>query len=212
MFTSCRLTENPICKGNETKENYCIVQNNNNPVLSSDNCPNVNCGSGKIQSPTCKCSHPQTGTLHFFSFAFSNFENLTYFRTLNGSLMSAFLSRGLPVDSVSVTDPTIDVYSYLQFRVQIFPSGQDTFNRTGNSDVGFLLNRQPFNVEYFGPFFYKADEYCCFGGMSILSELQSHNFCYLFFLIQSIQCLILEFVLVLITFPLLVLNFDLFHL
>nr|GMD47337.1 probable leucine-rich repeat receptor-like protein kinase At5g49770 [Ipomoea batatas] len=165
------LTENPICKGNETKENYCIVQNNNNPVLSSDNCPNVNCGSGKIQSPTCKCSHPQTGTLHFFSFAFSNFENLTYFRTLNASLMSAFLSRGLPVDSVSVTDPTIDVYSYLQFRVQIFPSGQDTFNRTGYSDVGFLLNRQPFNVEYFGPFFYKADEYCCFGG----SKKSSHT-------------------------------------
>ncbi|XP_031103031.1 probable leucine-rich repeat receptor-like protein kinase At5g49770 isoform X1 [Ipomoea triloba] len=165
------LTGNPICKGNEAKESYCVVQNNNNPVLSSDNCPNVNCGSGKIQSPTCKCSHPQTGTLHFFSFAFSNFENLTYFRTLNGSLMSAFLSRGLPVDSVSVTAPTIDVYSYLQFRVQIFPSGQDTFNRTGYSDVGFLLNRQPFDVEYFGPFFYKADEYCCFGG----SKKSSHT-------------------------------------
>nr|GLL37547.1 probable leucine-rich repeat receptor-like protein kinase At5g49770 isoform X1 [Ipomoea trifida] len=158
------LTGNPICKGNEAKENYCIVENNSNPFLSSDNCPNVNCGSGKIKSPNCKCSHPQTGTLHFFSISFSNFENLTYFRTLNGALMSAFLTSGLPVDSVSVTDPTIDVYSYLKFRVQIFPSGQDTFNRTGNSDVGFLLNRQPFQFEYFGPFFYKADDYCCFGG------------------------------------------------
>nr|GMD47343.1 probable leucine-rich repeat receptor-like protein kinase At5g49770 [Ipomoea batatas] len=165
------LTGNPICKGNEAKENYCIVEKNNSPFLSSYNCPNVNCGSGKIQSPNCKCSHPQTGTLHFFSFSFSNFENLTYFRTLNGTLMLAFLSRGLPVDSVSVTDPTIDVYSDLKFRVQIFPSGQDTFNRTGNSDVGFLLNRQPFQFKYFGPFFYKADDYCCFGG----SKKSSHT-------------------------------------
>lgn len=133
------------------------------------------------------CSHPQTGTLHFFSFSFSNLENLTYYRTLNGSLMAAFLSSGLPVDSVSVSDPTIDVNSYLQFRVQIFPLGQDTFNRTGYSDIGFLLNRQPFQLQYYGPFFYKADEYCCFGGMNILSELQTHNFCYFLYQIQSIQ-------------------------
>ena len=79
--------------------------------------------------------------------------------------MSAFLANELPVDSVSLSNPTIDIYSYLQVRVQIFPSGQDRFNRTGVSMIGSLLNQQPFQLkDYFGPFFFIDESYCCFAG------------------------------------------------
>ncbi|KAK3031343.1 hypothetical protein RJ639_035249 [Escallonia herrerae] len=61
--------------------------------------------------------------------------------------MAAFLSNQLPVDSVSLSNPTIDIYSYLQFTLQVFPSGQENFNRTGVSTIGSLLNRQPFRLE-----------------------------------------------------------------
>lgn len=79
--------------------------------------------------------------------------------------MSAFLSSHLPVDSVAVSDPTIDMYSYLRFTIQIFPAGQDEFNRTAVSGIGTLLNLQPFQIkDYFGPFFLISENYCCFAG------------------------------------------------
>nr|GMD42371.1 probable leucine-rich repeat receptor-like protein kinase At5g49770 [Ipomoea batatas] len=159
------LSGNPICRGNKATEKYCIVQKNNSTLLSLNYCSAAqDCDSGKIQSPTCMCSHPQTGTLHFFSYSFSNFENWTYYITLDNSLESAFISSGLPVDSVSVTDPAIDVYSYLQFRVKVFPYAKDTFNRSEVSDIGFLFNYQDFPLQQYGPYLYIADDYCCFGG------------------------------------------------
>lgn len=124
----------------------------------------MSCSSDKTLSPTCKCLYPFTGTLHFFSLSFSNLENSSYFTTLAGSMMSAFLSNGLPVDSVSLSDPTVDVYSYLQIEAQIFPSTQNSFNRTSISSIGFLLNRNPFQLQYFGPFFFTSESYCCFAG------------------------------------------------
>ncbi|XP_019191077.1 PREDICTED: probable leucine-rich repeat receptor-like protein kinase At5g49770 isoform X4 [Ipomoea nil] len=161
------LSGNPICRGNKATEKYCFIQKNNNPLLSLNSCSAAqDCDSGKIRSPTCMCSYPQTGTLHFFSYSFSNFENWTYYTTLDDSLMSAFLSSELPVDSVCVTDPTIDVYSYLQFRVKVCPFRKDTFNRTEVSDIGFLLNYQDFPLQQYGPYLYIADDYCCFGGVN----------------------------------------------
>lgn len=77
------------------------------------------------------------------------------------------------MDSVNLSDPSVDVYSYLQFRLQIFPSVQDSFNRTSISTIGFLLNRQSFlpQLQFYGPFFFIDEEYCCFSGNSALTRL-----------------------------------------
>ncbi|XP_009593371.1 leucine-rich repeat receptor protein kinase HPCA1-like [Nicotiana tomentosiformis] len=156
------LSGNPICDGTGATAKYCTVQISNDSFSSSLSCPAMSCSSDKTLSPTCKCSYPFSGTLHFFSLSFSNLENSSYFTTLAGSMMSAFLSNGLPVDSVSLSDPTVDVYSYLQIEAQIFPSTQNSFNRTSISSIGFLLNRNPFQLQYFGPFFFTSESYCCF--------------------------------------------------
>ncbi|CAK9151380.1 unnamed protein product [Ilex paraguariensis] len=159
------LVGNPICQGNGATERYCTIQKSNSSYITPTNsCTPVVCRSDRILSQNCKCAYPYTGTLHFFSFSFSNLENSSYFGTLAGSLMLAFRSNQLPVDSVSLSDPTVDVYSYLQFRLQIFPSGLDHFNRTGISTVGFVLNRQSFPLKDYGPYFFIDDSYCCFAG------------------------------------------------
>ncbi|KAG5625829.1 hypothetical protein H5410_011047 [Solanum commersonii] len=156
------LAGNPICDGTGATTKYCAIQISNDSFSSPLKCPAMSCNSDKTLTPTCKCSYPYTGTLHFFSLSFSNLENSSYFTTLAGSMMSAFLSNGLPVDSVSLSDPTVDVYSYLQIEAQIFPSTQDSFNHTSIPSIGYLLNRNPFQLQYFGPFFFTSESYCCF--------------------------------------------------
>ncbi|XP_058215919.1 leucine-rich repeat receptor protein kinase HPCA1-like isoform X2 [Rhododendron vialii] len=158
------LAGNPICNGTNASQSYCSAQNSNSSSsIPSNYCPTTICSSNEVLSPNCTCAFPLTGTLHFISFSFSNLENSTYSKFLVGTLMSAFLSSHLPVDSVAVSDPTIDMYSYLQFTIQIFPSGQDEFNRTAVSGIGTLLNLQPFQIkDYFGPFFFISENYCCF--------------------------------------------------
>ncbi|CDO97683.1 unnamed protein product [Coffea canephora] len=158
------LSGNPICQGNGAAQRYCRPQTNKTLIQPTNNCASISCSANKILSPNCGCSHPYIGTLHFFSYSFSDLQNTTYYRTLAGSLISALKANGVPVDSVNVSNPSIDVYSYLQFRVQIFPSGQDPFNRTAISTIGFLLNRQTFQLQYFGPLFFLEESYCCYAG------------------------------------------------
>ncbi|KAK4427523.1 putative leucine-rich repeat receptor-like protein kinase [Sesamum alatum] len=156
------LVGNPVCNTNGANAKFCSVQRRSNDLLPSNRCGVMSCSSDEVLSPNCQCSHPYTGTLHFYSFSFTDLQNSTYYRILNGSLMTAFLSSGIPVDSVNLSSPMIDIN--LQFQLQIFPSGQDSFNRTSIADMGFLLNRQPFEIEYFGPFFFIDEQYCCLPG------------------------------------------------
>ncbi|KAL2254248.1 UNVERIFIED_CONTAM: putative leucine-rich repeat receptor-like protein kinase [Sesamum indicum] len=156
------LVQNPVCNTNGANAKFCSVQRRSNDLLPSNRCGVMSCGSHEILSPNCQCSHPYTGTLHFYSFSFTDMQNLTYYRILSRSLMTAFRSSGIPVDSVNLSSPMIDIY--LQFQLQIFPSGEDSFNRTSISDMGFLLNRQPFEIQYFGPFFFIDEQYCCLPG------------------------------------------------
>ncbi|XP_022897051.1 probable leucine-rich repeat receptor-like protein kinase At5g49770 isoform X2 [Olea europaea var. sylvestris] len=158
------LVDNPICNTSGATLKYCTVENHHNNTFPSNNCTAKSCYKNQVLSPNCGCSHPYTGTLHFFSFSFSDLQNLTYYKTLNGALMSVFLSNGLPIDSVILANPTVDMYNYLQFSLQIFPSGQHSFNRTSISTIGFLLNRQQFPLQYYGPFFFIDEPYCCFAG------------------------------------------------
>lgn len=76
--------------------------------------------------------------------------------------MLAFSISKLPVDSVSLCNSFVDLSSHLQVKIQVFPSGGDSFNRTGVIDVGNTLNRQlsPLGAyAYFGPFAFIHDIY-----------------------------------------------------
>ncbi|KAL8527577.1 hypothetical protein ACS0TY_005436 [Phlomoides rotata] len=164
------LAGNPICNTNGASAIFCSSSTRKNNVFPSNKCGGISCSRDKALSPSCKCGHPYTGTLHFFSFSFTDLRNFTYYGILHGSLMSALLSHGLPVDSINISNSTIDMYSYLKIPLQIFPSSQDSFNRTSVSSIGYLLNRQPFKIELFGPFFFIDEQYCCFEG----SKKSSH--------------------------------------
>ncbi|XP_073142267.1 leucine-rich repeat receptor protein kinase HPCA1-like [Henckelia pumila] len=158
------LVGNPICTTAGATQKFCVIEKQNNSFSSPNNCGGKSCRRDEALSPTCQCSHPYTGTLHFFSFSFTDLQNSTYYNVLHGSIMSVLLANGLPVDSVILSNPTININSYLEISLQLFPSGQDAFNRTSVSMIGFLLNRQPFEIKYYGPFFFIDEPYCCFAG------------------------------------------------
>ncbi|XAR49198.1 Non-specific serine/threonine protein kinase [Bertholletia excelsa] len=169
------LIDNPLCERAGEAEGYCTKKSNSSHFTPSNNCTSTSCSSDKVPSPSCKCGYPYMGTLHFMSFAFSNMENSSYYKSLTESLMSALNYYHLPVDSISLSNPTLDTNSYLQIGVQIFPSKQDRFNRTGISAIGSLLNSQPFRLtSSFGPFFFIDDSYCCFAEFS-LGQRKSSN-------------------------------------
>lgn len=154
-----------------------MVERPNSPYITPpNNCVLGACRSNQVPSLNCRCSHPYVGTIHFFSYSFSNLENVSYFSSLQGSLMSVFLSNGLPVDSISLSNATIDVYSYLSFRLQIFPSGQDIFNRTSVGTIGSLLNRQLFPLQHYGPFYFLDESYCCFAGTKYFNLILGEEF------------------------------------
>ncbi|KZV43706.1 putative leucine-rich repeat receptor-like protein kinase-like [Dorcoceras hygrometricum] len=158
------LVGNPICTTSGATQKFCVIEKQNNSFSSVNNCGGKSCRRDETLSPNCQCSHPYTGTLHFFSFSFTDFQNSTYYNVLNGSIMSVLLANRVPVDSIILSNPTININSYLQISLQLFPSGQNSFNRSSVSIIGFLLNRQPFEIKYFGPFFFIDEPYCCFAG------------------------------------------------
>ncbi|KAK6119067.1 hypothetical protein DH2020_047185 [Rehmannia glutinosa] len=134
------LVGNPVCNTNGANARFCSVEKRGNNLLPSNNCGAMSCRADEVLSPTCQCSNPYTGTLHFFSFSFTDLQNSTYYTILRGTLMSVFLSNGLPVDSVNFINPMIDINSFLQVPLQIFPSGQDKFNRTAISTIGSKMS------------------------------------------------------------------------
>uniref|UniRef100_A0A5B6ZV52 non-specific serine/threonine protein kinase n=1 Tax=Davidia involucrata TaxID=16924 RepID=A0A5B6ZV52_DAVIN len=160
------LVDNPVCQETRGTENYCnIQQSNTTSPTPSNNCDSVRCSSDQISSPNCKCAYPYTGILVLRAPSFSNLRNLTIYTILQDSLMQSFQSQYLPVDSVSLSDPTIDLDNYLRLNLEIFPSGQDHFNRTGISEIGFVLSNQTFKPPLmFGPYVFHASSYVYFAG------------------------------------------------
>lgn len=170
----CRLANNPICYEGAT-EKYCTIprQTDSSYTTPAENCIPLSCGSDKISSPTCKCAYPYTGTLFFRAPSFSNFGNSSIFASLNQALMKSFQSNSLPVDSVSLSSPTKNVDNYLLMNLQVFPSGQDYFNRTVITGIGFILSNQTFKPPPgFGPFFFIGNNYAYFAGI-LISLLKS---------------------------------------
>lgn len=159
-----RLADNPICSG--STEEYCLISKKANSSYSTPkNCLVPQCSSEQISSPTCQCAYPYMGTLFFRAPSFSDLGNSTTYELLHDGLKFSFQSNNLPVDSVSLSNPTKNLDDYLLLSLQVFPSGQNYFNHTGVSAIGFVLSNQTFKPPpTFGPFFFIGDSYQYFTG------------------------------------------------
>ncbi|KAL0012956.1 hypothetical protein SO802_000025 [Lithocarpus litseifolius] len=150
------LADNPIC---DTPKIYCTVsQPNKVPSYSTPpkNCQPISCSSGQVSNPNCLCAHPYSGTLVFRATSISDLEHSGYYTQLEAFLMKSF--EKLPVNSVSLSNPSKDVSEDFKIRLQIFPSGQACFNRTGLSQAGFVFSNQSFKPpDVFGPYYFLAD-------------------------------------------------------
>ncbi|XP_059652124.1 leucine-rich repeat receptor protein kinase HPCA1-like isoform X2 [Cornus florida] len=158
------LLGNPICEETKITEKYCTIQQSNISFSTPPhNCEPASCSSHQISSPSCKCAYPYTGTLFFRAPAFSNLGNSSVFIPLHDNLMHSLKSHGLPVDSISLSNATKTSDDYLLLSLEVFPSGQEHFNRTGISQIGFVLRNQTFKLlSNFGPYFFLGDVYCQF--------------------------------------------------
>ena len=92
--------------------------------------------------------------------------------------MQTLKSYALPVDSVSLSNPTVDSSGYLELSLEVFPSGEESFNKTGITMVGFVLNSLIFNPpSLFGPFYLIAYAYGNYAGNSEFhAKLKSNSY------------------------------------
>nr|TKS16396.1 putative leucine-rich repeat receptor-like protein kinase [Populus alba] len=160
------LADNPICRETGVTKSYCTVsQPNSSYATPPNNCVPASCFATQHSSPNCKCAFPYTGLLVFRAPSFSDLGNITYFSVLEKSLMNSFKSHQFPVDSVRLSQPRKDLSQYLDLNLQVFPFGQDRFNRTAISSIGFMLSSLTFKPPaQFGPFFFIGDTYLHFTG------------------------------------------------
>lgn len=175
----CRLADNPICQETAVTKSYCTVsQPNSSYATPPNNCVPASCFAKQHSSPNCKCAFPYTGLLVFRAPSFSDLGNITYFSVLEKSLMNSFKSHQFPVDSVHLSQPRKDLSQYLDLNLQVFPFGQDRFNRTAILSIGFMLSNQTFKPPaQFGPFFFIGDTYLHFTGSLITdTELKEKTY------------------------------------
>ncbi|XP_034926704.1 leucine-rich repeat receptor protein kinase HPCA1 isoform X2 [Populus alba] len=162
--TNVILVGNPVCERTKATEHYCT----DHQGISSFLLP---CISDQIFSPSSRFSYPYTGVL-FFRPPFLESKNATYYlRLVEEPLMHSFKNFNLPVDSVYVNCPTNDSLGYLESNVSVFPSGQNHFNTTTISGIGFVLNLQTIeNPGIFGPSYFKGAAYPYFDGKPAVSN------------------------------------------
>ncbi|KAG5625823.1 hypothetical protein H5410_011041 [Solanum commersonii] len=154
------LMHNPVCY-EEGSEDYCgSSQTNFGYSTPQDNCLKTQCSSDQILSPTCKCAYPYTGDLFFRAPSFSDLTNTSIYESLQKSMLSSFSPNQVPVDSVSLSNPKKNSEYYLVLHLQVFPFGQDHFNRTGIATIGFALSNQTYKPPpNFGPFYFSGESY-----------------------------------------------------
>ncbi|KAJ9687773.1 hypothetical protein PVL29_016301 [Vitis rotundifolia] len=147
------LADNPICQEGAHTETYCKISPSNPSYSTPNDCGPPSCSSDQNFSPNCRCAYPYMGTLVFRVPIFSDLGNASQYKDIELGLMHSFQSLKLPVDSVSLTNPRKDSNDSPEVSLQVFPFGQDRFNRTGISVVGSALSNQS------APFYFKADLY-----------------------------------------------------
>lgn len=162
------LADNPFCQNTGANLPYCSNQGLPTSTYTTPRfCVPPLCSSGQTSSPNCKCAYPYSGTLILRAPSFSLLGGQSYFIKLQQSLLLDFVDLALPVDSVLLSDASVDNHGYLNMLLAIFPSGQDHFNRTGIFSLGFVLSNQTYKPsEEFGPYVFIADSYTHFGGMN----------------------------------------------
>ncbi|XP_062176314.1 leucine-rich repeat receptor protein kinase HPCA1-like isoform X3 [Alnus glutinosa] len=155
------LVNNPICNTSNSKESYCTVSQSNTPPYSTPSCLTAQCSSDQISRPNCICAYAYSGTLVFRAPNFSDLGISSYYIELQSTLMQRFKESRLPVDSVSLHNPIKDSSTMnLNLSLDVFPSGQDRFNRTGILNIGSLFSDQTFKPpEGFGPYYFLAYPY-----------------------------------------------------
>ncbi|KAI3496585.1 hypothetical protein L1887_38950 [Cichorium endivia] len=140
------LVNNPICMESGVTDKFCSLPTNTTTSYSTqpNNCIPASCGSGLVSSPNCKCAFPYAGSFIFKAPSFSSLGNTTIYNSLRDSLMKFFQKSQFPVDSVSLMNPYRNLDDYLVLNLEVFPSGELSFNRTGILWLGFVLSNQTF--------------------------------------------------------------------
>ncbi|KAF7127894.1 hypothetical protein RHSIM_Rhsim11G0113500 [Rhododendron simsii] len=161
------LVGNPACTGTGRTKTYCVIPPSNSSSYSTppNNCIRHRCSSNKVSSPNCICAYPYTGTLIFRAPSFSNLRNNSIYTSLEKSLMTCFNNAEFPVDSVSISNPSKNTDNYLLISIEVFPYGQERFNRTEISRIAFALNSKNFTPPItYGTFSFQANPYNYFAG------------------------------------------------
>ncbi|KAC9417441.1 hypothetical protein E3N88_45870 [Mikania micrantha] len=156
------LIGNLICMELEATASYCHNSTESNSSYSTppNNCFASTCSQYQVSSPNCKCSYPYTGNLTFRAPSFSDLGNSTIYTSLQNSMLTSFESNQLPVDSISLSNPTKNADDYLEIILNVFPSGDERFNRSGITRIAFVLSNQTYKPPHpFGPYFFLANNY-----------------------------------------------------
>lgn len=165
----CRLVGNPVCEESGATGSYCTPpQPNVQYTTPFIDCEPTACQANAISSPKCQCAYPYMGTLYFRAPSFSDLGNATTYEALQNTMLRVLQTNQVPVDSISLKNPTKNLDDYLVLSLAVFPSGVDRFNRTGISRTGFMLSNQTFKPPHgFGPFYFRADAYKYFPGNAV---------------------------------------------
>ncbi|XP_062176311.1 leucine-rich repeat receptor protein kinase HPCA1-like isoform X2 [Alnus glutinosa] len=158
------LVHNPICNPPDATKSYCAVSQSNTPPYSTPSnhsCPPAQCTSDQISSPNCQCAYAYSGTLVFRAPNFLDLGISSYYLELQSTLMQRFKDCSLPVDSVSLRNPIKDSSTMnLNLSLDVFPSGQDHFNRTEILNIGSLFSSHTFTPPTgFGSYYFLANPY-----------------------------------------------------
>ncbi|KAI3496589.1 hypothetical protein L1887_38954 [Cichorium endivia] len=156
------LVNNPICTESGVTDKFCSLLTNTTTSYSTlpNNCIPASCGAGLVSSPNCKCAFPYVGSFIFKAPSFSSLGNTTIYNSLRDSLMAFCRKSQFPVDSVSLMNPYRNLDDYLVLSLEVFPSGELSFNRTGILWLGFVLSNQTFKPsKNFNTYIFIAQNY-----------------------------------------------------
>jgi hypothetical protein len=163
------LTGNLVCQeSGGIDQRYCTAptQVDRPYTTQPSNCVPTTCPSNQVSSPNCQCAYPYIGTFEFRAPRFSSLRNDSIYESLEESIMESFRLNQLPVDSVSLSNPMTNLIGFVLLTLEVFPFGQEYFNRTGVSRMGFVLSNQTFKPpDDFGPFIFSSESYRYFSGV-----------------------------------------------
>uniref|UniRef100_A0A0D9XXT6 non-specific serine/threonine protein kinase n=1 Tax=Leersia perrieri TaxID=77586 RepID=A0A0D9XXT6_9ORYZ len=173
---------NPFCNQGNSDDARCKATGQSNPALppykTASNCAALppTCHSNQLLSPNCICSVPYRGTLFFRSPGFSDLTNSSYFIQLENTMKTKFLSLSLPVDSISIRDPFVDINNNLEMSLEVYPSGKVQFGEQDISDVAFILSNQTYKPPpTFGPYYFIGQYYSFANGVLQTSKSKKNH-------------------------------------